>query len=578
METQLFIYILKVNISLAILYLLYAVMFRKDTFIGLRRGFFLTAITFSLLYPLFTVNALSDVFTFEPATNGTYATVMFEEPTAAVVVDNDAAQTAILWQKLLMWSIAGGTIFFALRFAWQLLSVLRVKRRCKSRQVSGTTVYHLPAEIMPFSFFGWIFINAETHSEEELKQIILHEQTHARQWHSVDILLAEMLCIFFWWNPVVWLMKREMAMNLEYLADYGVLRQGVNSREYQYHLLRLTYHETAVQIVNNFNVSQLKQRIMMMNKTKSPVQKLAKYVLIFPLMFLLITINSCTNKEKSTNDDDTTVVQTADPVDETPVAPVDTGEVYVVVEDQPTFPGGNAAMIKFLNETIKYPVEAQEKDIQGRVITNFIVEKDGRITDVQVVRSIDPLLDKEAVRVIQSMPNWEPGAQRGENVRVRFTLPVVFRLQGDGNKASGTPPPPPHPTDASGTPPPPPPPPPSYTKSEEELKNTNEVFVVVETQPEFPQGNAALMRFLSDNIEYPKEAQENGIQGRVITNFVVEKDGSISDVQVVRAVNTLLDAEAVRVIKTMPNWKPGTLKGQPVRTRFTLPVVFRLQP
>lgn len=574
METQLFIYIVKVNASLAIFYLLYAVMFRKDTFIGLRRGFFLTAIAFSLLYPLFTVNALSEVFTFEPAINDTHAIVMFEEPTAAVVVDNAAAQTAIPWQQLLMWSIAGGTVFFALRFGWQLLSVLRVKRRCKSRQVSGTTVYHLPAEITPFSFFGWIFINAETHSEEELKQIILHEQTHARQWHSVDILLAETLCILFWWNPVVWLTKREMAMNLEYLADYGVLRQGVNSREYQYHLLRLTYHETAVQIVNNFNVSQLKQRIMMMNKTKSPVQKLAKYVLIFPLMFLLITINSCTNKEKSTNDDDTTVVQTADPVDETPVAPVDTGEVYVVVEDQPTFPGGNAAMIKFLNDNIKYPVEAIEKKIDGRVITNFIVEKDGRITDVQVVRGIDPLLDKEAVRVIQSMPNWEPGAQRGENVRVRFTLPVVFRLQGDNNTASGTPPPPP------------PPPTGSYDLKPMNIdsllqkleQDPSHIFVWAEKHPEFPQGNAALMRFLSDNIDYPKEAQENGIQGRVITNFVVEKDGSITDVQVVRAVNPLLDAEAVRVIKTMPKWKPGTLKGQPVRVRFTLPVVFRLQP
>lgn len=106
-----------------------------------------------------------------------------------------------------------------------------------------------------------------------------------------------------------------------------------------------------------------------------------------------------------------------------------TEEIFVVVEDQPLFPGGNAAMMKFLSDNIKYPVIAQENGIQGRVICNFVVEKDGSITDVQVVRGVDPSLDKEAVRVIQQMPRWKPGKQRGQAVRVRFTLPVVFRLQ-----------------------------------------------------------------------------------------------------------------------------------------------------
>ncbi len=106
-----------------------------------------------------------------------------------------------------------------------------------------------------------------------------------------------------------------------------------------------------------------------------------------------------------------------------------TEEIFVVVEEQPEFPGGNTAMMKFLGDNIKYPIIAQENGIQGRVITNFVVERDGSITDVQVVRGVDPSLDKEAVRVIQSMPKWKPGKQRGTTVRVRFTLPVVFRLQ-----------------------------------------------------------------------------------------------------------------------------------------------------
>jgi protein TonB len=104
-------------------------------------------------------------------------------------------------------------------------------------------------------------------------------------------------------------------------------------------------------------------------------------------------------------------------------------EIFVVVEEQPEFPGGQAALMKFLSDNIRYPVIAQENGIQGRVICSFVVEKDGSITDVQVVRGVDPSLDKEAVRVIQSMPKWKPGKQRGKPVRVRFTLPIVFRLQ-----------------------------------------------------------------------------------------------------------------------------------------------------
>ena len=215
-------------------------------------------------------------------------------------------------------------------------------------------------------------------------------------------------------------------------------------------------------------------------------------------------------------------------------------------------------MMKFLGDNIKYPVAAQENGIQGRVITNFVVEKDGSLSDVKIVRGADPLLDAEAVRVIQSMPKWKPGKQKGEEVRVRFTLPVVFRLQGKDET--------PEKIIAQDEP-----------ISERKEIGSTDIYVVVEKQPEFPGGNAAMMKFLGDNIKYPVAAQENGIQGRVITNFVVEKDGSLSDVKIVRGADPLLDAEAVRVIQSMPKWKPGTQKGQIVRVRFTLPVVFRLQ-
>lgn len=582
METQLFIYIAKVNVALLLFYLLYVAVFRRDTFIRFRRMYLLSAIVFALSYPFFSVDALGELFTF-PTSHTTVETAVFlDEPTVILIEDEGASNFSIPWKAIGISILILGTLFFAFRFLWQVISVLQIRSRSEKKIVSGYSIYNLTDDITPFSFFKWIFLHTESHSGEELQQILFHEYTHASQWHSIDIIASEILCIFFWWNPAVWLIKREITINLEYLADNDVLLHGINSKEYQYHLLKLTYHKTAVQIGNNFNVSQLKKRIMMMNETKSPTRKLAKYAIVLPLAFLLITLNSCLSKEKQT--DESTTTQAISSLPETPAASPEVaveepkGEAYVVVEEQPVYPEGNAAMMKFLSDNIKYPVEAQEKNIQGRVITNFVVEKDGSLSDIQVVRSVDPLLDAEAIRVLKLMPNWKPGKQSGENVRVRFTLPVIFRLQGkETTSVSMIPPPPPAPDDKKTSAPPPPPPPPAYTKSSEELKNTNEVFSVVEKQPEFPEGNAAMMKFLSDNIKYPSEAQEKGVQGRVITNFVVERDGSLSDVKVVRGVDPLLDAESIRVIQSMPKWKPGTQKGQAVRVRFTLPVVYRLQ-
>ncbi|WP_298650750.1 TonB family protein, partial [uncultured Proteiniphilum sp.] len=242
------------------------------------------------------------------------------------------------------------------------------------------------------------------------------------------------------------------------------------------------------------------------------------------------------------------------------------------------------AMMKFLADNIRYPVEAQKEGIQGRVICEYVVMKDGSIYDVNVVRGVDPSLDAEAIRIIKLMPKWKPGTQRGKAVNVRFVLPVVFRLQGNTlqNEILTT-------EDKEAL---------SKGKEIDEIvvvaysgegsrvqevidqdkksMDNEDIFVVVENPPEFPGGPEAMMQFLGDNIRYPKEAQEKKTQGRVICNFVVMKDGSINHVNVVRGVEPSLDAEAVRVLQTMPKWKPGTQRDQAVNVRFTLPVVFRL--
>lgn len=231
-------------------------------------------------------------------------------------------------------------------------------------------------------------------------------------------------------------------------------------------------------------------------------------------------------------------------------ADVVSDKVFTVVEVMPEFPGGQMALFRYLSDSIKYPIEATQQGIEGRVICQFVVEKDGSIDSVKAVRGVHPLLDTEAVRVVSSMPKWKPGKLRGEPVRVKYTVPINFKLQVD--------------TIVDQT-------------SQNEVKQQDEqIFIDVERMPEYPGGTDALVQFLSQNVVYPRIAVENGIEGKVIVQFVVDKDGSITNVQIVKSVDPSLDKEAKRVISAMPKWSPGFQRGKPVRVKYTVPVNFAL--
>lgn len=542
-----FIYLIQANIALSVFFILYTVVLKRDTFLQLRRFFFLSVIVFSLLYPFFTFPSLTLIRDlFPPASPQTEVSVLVGELEMVTVVD-DPGETprAIPWNVLFPMVYGAVTFLFILRFLSQLISIFRIRKKSSIQWISGIPVYQLNDDITPFSFFHLIFIHTQKHTDTELTQILLHEQTHAREMHSLDILLMEWLCVVSWWNPFTWLMKREMAMNLEYMADHAVLKEGVDSRTYQYHLLRLTYHKTAVPIVNNFNVSQLKQRIMMMNQSKSPAIRLGRYLLILPLALLFVTANSIYAAQRGADEkqeqlfpsgEENIQVSAQAPLagdnlqDPPPIRKKEATNdvIFVVVENQPEFPGGNEAMMKFISDSIRYPVVAQQKGIQGRVICNFVVMKDGTISDVQIVRGVDPILDAEAVRVLESMPDWKPGKQRGQTVNVRFTLPVVFRLTGNESKVII-----------------------------DELR-TNEGDLLVQARVSsnfiFPGEENGLFKFISDRIKYPVEAQKNEVQGLVNASFRVDNAGNITDVKIESGENAILNKEVLRVIKEMPQW------------------------
>lgn len=231
-------------------------------------------------------------------------------------------------------------------------------------------------------------------------------------------------------------------------------------------------------------------------------------------------------------------------------------QVFTVVEEMPKFPGGDEALLTYINTQIKYPQIAKDNGIQGRVIVTFTVNKDGTISDSEVVRGVDPSLDTEALRVIESFPLWTPGKQRGNPVRVKYTVPITFSL--GGSLAEST-----------------------RGGKDVEVKPTpskhGDVYTVVEEMPRFPGGDQALLKYINQNIKYPVDAQEKGLQGRVIASFIVLKDGKITDINVVRGVAPSLDEESVRVIASMPLWTPGKEGGKPVNVKYTVPITFRLQ-
>ena len=227
-------------------------------------------------------------------------------------------------------------------------------------------------------------------------------------------------------------------------------------------------------------------------------------------------------------------------------------QVYRSVEQMPQFPGGEAALMKYLSSHVQVP-QTEEKFDRRIAVMQFVVEADGSIGEVKVVRSVMiPEFDAEAIRLIKSLPKFTPGRQNGQPVAVWYTIPVTFRASGYRNDI--------------------------YSESHidtpvVDTPRDTTIYRSVEQMPQFPGGEAALIKYIGYHLQTP-ETQER-LHGTVILQFVVEADGSIGEVKVVRSVHPDYDAEAVRLIKSLPKFTPGRQNGQPVAVWYTLPVMFR---
>jgi TonB family protein len=231
--------------------------------------------------------------------------------------------------------------------------------------------------------------------------------------------------------------------------------------------------------------------------------------------------------------------------------------IYSFAEIQPKFPHGDSSFVNFVQQTIIYPDNALALGLEGTVYVSFVVEKNGSLSNVNVRRSVHSLLDKEALRVVNLSPYWLPGTISGQPVRVQLIVPVRFKippLKGTEQNATDT----------------------SVNVNLSSFTDTT-IYTTADSMPAYPGGEKAWKQYLNDSMRYPQMEKEFDIDGKVLVSFIVEKDGRVNHVLILKSVSTGLDKEALRIVRASKPWKPGMVNGQPVRVSMTTEINFRLK-
>lgn len=510
------LYMIKSSTILIVLLTYYQFFLKRQTFFNLNRIFLLGVLILSALLPFISIEInRNDMIGFP-----TLASVSELLEENQIGKSSQSTLITATEQPIpmipLLYGI--GVVFFFLRYLTTLCRLCLFVHRNPRKRLHGLYMIQIQEGLPTFSFFNYLFINTHSLSQENRRKIFAHEKIHIQQCHSLDLCIAEIICIANWFNPFVWLIKQLILENHEYIADQQVIRKYKISGYLE--LLIQQSLKGVFSFTNYFSCSNLKKRTIMLIKKQSRKFQMINYIPAFLLAGMLFYLFSCKN------------------MCEKPESPE--LQVFQIVENMPQFSGD---LSKWATQNIKYPSKAIEAGIEGKVYVNFIIDSTGRVGHAEIQRSTQSLLNAEALKGIEAMPDWIPGKQRGKAVRVIYTLPVTFSLKDQaGNFAPKVTIIPPH--NEAKTP--------TLVKDSSETENSTEVciFQVVEEMPEFAEGNVA--EWIMKNIKYPKEAIEANITGKVFVQFVIEKDGSITNAKIARSASTLLDAEALRIVNNMP--------------------------
>ena len=528
-----FVYIVKSAVCLAVFYLFYRLLLSRETFHRFNRIALLGILILSCVIPLAEVTMKEPMEVSQQLLTWEELLLVADLNQTATV--ETAPVSAITWREVLLMVYLLGIVFFFLRNVWSLTRMLRlIKGSTLVRQENGITLITHQKKIAPFSWMKFVVIS-EKDLKENGEEILTHEYAHIRKRHSIDLLIAD-ICIFFqWFNPASWLLKQELQNIHEFEADESVIAQGIDAKKYQLLLIKKAVGTRLYSMANSFNHSSLKKRITMMLKKKSNPWARLKYLYVLPLAAIAVAafarpeISSELDEISAVKVNDLTAIMKTEEVKSTENHPAK----EIKVQGQVLEKGTNRPIVG-ANVIVKGTTSGTITDLDGNFVISMPAGATLRISYIDV--------KTEELVVTEDL------------IAEKKTLKVYLQGEGQVGKDEVV----------------------VVGYGAMEASDANPVFQVVEVMPEFPGGMAECLKFLGKNIKYPVQSQQAGVQGKVIVQFVVEKDGSVSNPKVVRSIDPDLDGEAVRVISIMPKWKPGMQKGQAVRVKYTVPVTFRL--
>ncbi|MBR6874957.1 MAG: TonB family protein [Bacteroidales bacterium] len=416
------LYIARASLYLAIFYAFYLLVMRKTSLFRFNRAALLAGTVVCHLLPLLRLRTVT-----VPDFSGIQVGEL-------QMVSEEAGQAAAPFPWLLALYAAGVAAVLVL----SLVSIARTRKIIRSgspEPCEGCRLTLVDRDVPSFSWGRKVVMSRQDY--EKYPAILRHELQHIHAHHSLDVLLMTAVNAIHWFNPLAWIARAELRLLHEYEADEGLIRQGIDATSYQLLLVRKAVGEQRFSLANGFNHAKLKQRIAMMHKKPTSGWMRLAYVALLPLLAGTMFLCNPARAEIRPASPETATVAEMPAIAETPTTqnpPAGDSVPFASIEQKPTFNGGDAVEFsKWVAENLKYPKEAYEDGIQGRVMVAFKVCEDGEVRDVKVIRGVNELLDAEAVRVVSASPKWEPGYQDGKPVNVTYSFPVVFKLRGNEN-------------------------------------------------------------------------------------------------------------------------------------------------
>jgi TonB family protein len=592
-------YLIKSGIALSVFYLFYWLFMRRSTHFGLNRITLAASLLASLVLPLFEIDLT-------PEAVASNIPVMSIDLTNVVQVISKPETT---WgiREIVLFIYFTGLVITLFRLIYQSIYIHVIARMSRTITKGNHTIVLVEKDITPFAYFSKIFIPASKMEETSFESILAHEKSHLSQYHYIDLFLIELVTIVQWFNPVVWLYERSVKEVHEFLADEEVLKQGTSKGNYQALLVNQALGGPVFTISHQFNQSLILKRIVMMTKMKSSRVTKVKALFFIPLAAALLVafsnpeplVGPVANKvenikqqiadtkllpdnlfvHNSLTPEQGSITIKGNVIDESTSKPLESVSIMVKGTTTGTVSDVNGAfeikaegpkpelifscigyktIVKEFTSGTKVVIHMTKSATEiNEVVVSYPGDKqlaeikpypyvliDGVPSDEKALKLLDP--DRiESVNVLKDEQATSKYGDKGKDGVI-----LVTTKKGNTNETKVT---------------------------ANQQPDNSRIFTVVEQMPQFPGGDSELNKFLSVNLKAPSDAMASGLQGTVISTFIVEEDGSVANAKIIRGIGKSYDEEVLRVINLMPRWIPGKQNGKAVAVQFTMPVKFAKQ-